>query len=120
MTGSRIVLLGLAAASFLTLSAFAPAEREAYARPSVQPTLADTLRYEVAAGNPLIIALPARIEGAEASYEVMEAPALSWLVDRSFFYQTMRGERGTLAIRLRRTSTSGGTTPVVLLVTITA
>jgi len=120
VTGSRIVLLGLVAACFVTLSAFSPAERGVDRLPSVQPTVADTLRYEVAAGDPLIVSLPARVDGAEATYTVMEAPALSWLVDHSFFYQTVRGERGELAIRFRRTTPSGAQEPVVLLVTITA
>ncbi|GAB5535795.1 MAG: hypothetical protein Rubg2KO_20440 [Rubricoccaceae bacterium] len=120
VTGSRIVLLGLVAACFVTLSAFSPAERGADRLPSVQPTSADTLRYDVPAGDPLILALPARVNGEEATYHVMDAPALSWLVDHSFFYQTVRGERGELAIRFRRTTASGTQDPVVLLVTITA
>ena len=118
--GSRIVLLGLTLAVAFTLAAFAPAERTAYRLPSAQPTVADTLRFEVTAGDPLIVALPARVNGVEASYALEEAPALSWLVDRSFFYQTMRGERGVLSVHLRRTTESGAGTPVVLLVTITA
>ena len=120
MTGSRIVFLGLIAAYVVTLSAFSPAKREADQLSSAQPTLADTLRYEVASGDPLIVSLPARADGSEATYEVLEAPALSWLVDRSFFYQTVRGERGDLAIRLLRTTAAGRETPVILLVTITA
>jgi hypothetical protein len=112
------MLFGFVAALAVSLSAFSPAERIAERLPSAQPTLSDTLRYEVVAGDPLIVALPARFEGVEATYEVIEAPALSWLVDRSFFYQTVRGERGTLAIRLRRTSPNPGS--MVLLVTITA
>ena len=120
VTRFRIVTLASAAAFFVTLSAFSPAERAFERLPSVQPTAADTLRYEVAAGDPLIVALPGRVNGMEATYEVEEAPALSWLVDRSFFYQTVRGERGTLAIQLRRSTASGSTEPVVLLVTITA
>ncbi|MEO0560203.1 MAG: hypothetical protein AAF170_18710 [Bacteroidota bacterium] len=120
MTGSRIVCLGLVAACVVTLTAFSPAERVADRLPSAQPTVADTLRYDVAAGDPLIVALPARVDGSEATYDVMEAPALSWLVDRSFFYQTVRGERGVLAIRFRRTTAAGAQDPVVLLITITA
>ena len=95
------------------------AERASGPVPSAQPSAADTLRYEVTAGEPLIVALPGRVGGAEVRYRVDEAPALSWLVDRSFYYRTVAGERGTLAVRLRR-SGSGAETPVVLLITITA
>lgn len=95
------------------------AERGSLPVPSAQPSAADTLRFEVVAGDPLIVALPGRVDGTEVSYRVDEAPALSWLVDRSFYYRTMAGERGTLAVRLRR-SGPGAEVPVVLLITITA
>ena len=110
-----ILLCSIAVAS----SSAAWAERESAPVPSAQPSGADTLRYEVASGEPLIVALPGRVDGAEVRYTVDEAPALSWLVDRSFYYRTVAGERGTLAVRLRR-SGGGAETPVVLLITITA
>ena len=84
-----------------------------------QASRADTLRYTVRAGETLIVALPASAAGSEVTYEVVEAPALSWLVDRSFMWRTLARERGTLPVRLRRTG--GGLAPeeVVLLVEIT-
>lgn len=79
---------------------------------------ADTLRYSVRAGETLIVALPGSVGGAEVAYEVIQAPALSWLVDRSFMWRTLARERGTLPVRLRRTG-GGAPTEVVLLVEIT-
>lgn len=81
-----------------------------------QASRADTLRYTVRAGETLIVALPAT---GEASYEVVEAPALSWLVDRSFMWRTLARERGTLPVRLRRTAPGRAPDEVVLLVEIT-
>lgn len=106
-------------AAVVGLSAFAGPERAPAPLPSVQPSVADTLRFSVVAGTPLIVALPAQVDGAEAEYRVLEAPALSWLVDRSFMYRTVAGERGELAVRFQRTS-AGREDTVVVLVTITA
>ncbi len=83
-----------------------------------QASRADTLRYSVRAGETLIVALPVPA-GSEASYEVVEAPALSWLVDRSFMWRTLARERGVLPVRLRRTTTGRAPEEVVLLVEIT-
>jgi hypothetical protein len=73
----------------------------------------------VRAGETLIVALPGRIGGSEVSYEVIEAPALSWLVDRSFMWRTLSRERGTLPVRLRRTLSGRAAEDLVLLVEIT-
>ncbi|PAP77362.1 hypothetical protein BSZ37_13420 [Rubrivirga marina] len=80
---------------------------------------ADTLRYSVRAGETLIVALPGRVAGADVSYEVIQAPALSWLVDRSFMWRTLARERGTLPVRLRRIGGGRAAEEVVLLVEIT-
>ena len=77
---------------------------------------ADTLRYSVRAGETLIVSLPARVAGSEAQYVIEQAPALSWLVDRSFMWRTLERERGTLPIRLRRIVGGAGSEEVVLLV----
>ena len=95
-------------------SAQRPAAPESYDRPA-----ADTLRYAVRAGETLIVALPARVAGAEARYQVDQAPSLSWLVDRSFMWQTLAQERGTLPVRLLRRQGTRPPEPVVLLVEIT-
>ena len=79
----------------------------------------DTLRYAVRAGETLIVALPPRVAGAEATYQVERAPALSWLVDRSFMWRTLERERGTLPVRLRRTVAGRAPDVLVLLVEIT-
>lgn len=59
---------------------------------------ADTLRYAVAAGESLIVQLPAEVRGRDASYRLLRAPALSWLVDRSFFWRTLTSESGTMHV----------------------
>lgn len=88
--------------------------------PQVQDrAAADTLRYAVRAGETLIVALPARVSGMAVTYEVDEAPALSWLVDRSFMWRTLARERGALAVRLRRLTPGRAPETVVLLVDIT-
>ena len=110
--GFLVCVLGLAPAAL--------AERAPGPPPygAEQASRADTLRYTVRAGETLIVALPARVAGADVTYEVVEAPALSWLVDRSFMWQTLARERGALPVRFRRL---GGPAPeeVVLLVEIT-
>ena len=83
-----------------------------------QPMAVDTLRYEVRAGQTLIVALPAEFEGREASYRLLEAPALSWLVDRSFMWRTTPAERGQLPIRIERSAPGAFPDTLVLLVDI--
>lgn len=80
------------------------------ARAGVQTTMlsgrsavqADTLFQSVQAGEPLIVQLPATFQGAPAQYELYDAPALSWLVDRSFYWRTLSSERGSLPILITR------------------
>lgn len=103
----------------LVALAAAPAERPAPAAPYAEATApADTLRATVRAGQTLIVGLPARVDGAEASYELVRAPALSWLVDRSFMWRTLERERGTLPVLLRRTRPGAEPETVTLLVEI--
>ena len=113
MTAFRLGLVLVVAG---LLGAAAPPQRaEAPARYAA-PAAADTLRAEVRAGETLVVALPAVADGVETAYRVLEAPALSWLVDRSFMWRTLPAERGELAVRFERTSGSRG--EVVLLVEI--
>jgi len=70
----------------------------ALAPPSVRVLLArgDTLRPTVRAGEPLILALPDTLDARPvAAYALVRAPALSWLVDRSFLWRTRPGDAGT-------------------------
>ncbi len=103
----------------------APAQRAATPAPYValphaaSVAASDTLRYSTRAGQPFIAALPARVGSAEATYRVYSAPALSWLVDRSFFWNVQAGESGTLPVVFERSTSGGGTDTLVLLVEIT-
>ena len=85
-----------------------------------QHSPADTLRSTVRAGETLIVGLPARVDGAAARYEIDRAPALSWLVDRSFMWRTLARERGTLPVVFRRFVEGRAPETVVLVVEITA
>ena len=120
MTAFRLGLL-IAAASLL--AAAAPPQRAAeparYAEGVAGPgaVAADTLRATVRAGETLIVALPPVVGGVEAVYRTVEAPALSWLVDRSFMWRTLPREGGVLPIVFERPSP--GPETVVLLVEIT-
>ena len=86
-------------------------------RTADEAAASDTLRYQVRAGQPLLVALPPRAGGRDAAYSVVSAPAMSWLVDRSFFWQTLATERGVMPVLLRQTAAEADT--LVLLVEIT-
>ena len=59
----------------------------------------DTLRLSVASGEPLVAALP----GDPAwTFRSLRAPALSWLVGRSFYWRTLPGERGREYVLIER------------------
>jgi hypothetical protein len=114
-----LALVGVALAG-----AAPPSERAARGPWSPEPTettaetaAGDTLRYQVRAGQPLLVALPSRAGGREAAYSVVSAPAMSWLVDRSFFWQTIPTERGLMPVLFRQTAAEADT--LVLLVEIT-
>ena len=62
----------------------------------------DTLRVEIPPGRPLITLLPDSVAGrAIQSYENVRVPALSWRIDRTFFWQTTPNDRGTHAVLFR-------------------
>ncbi|MDT0630511.1 hypothetical protein RQM47_09495 [Rubrivirga sp. S365] len=107
---------GLLLAAGLLVAAAPPQRAAAPARYAAGAVQADTLRAQVRAGETLIVALPASVGGAEATYRVVEAPALSWLVDRSFMWRTLPNERGSLPVVFERTGVAPG--EVVLLVEI--
>ncbi|MDX1440397.1 MAG: hypothetical protein R3284_10895 [Rubricoccaceae bacterium] len=85
------------------------------ARSAVQP---DTLFQTVQAGEPLIVQLPEAFQGQPVEYRVIQAPALSWLVDRSFYWRTLPSERGTLPVLIERTVRGLPSDTLVLMVEI--
>ena len=110
----------LVAAGVALAGSARPAERAAPPPSSLQRTAAaagDTLRYEVRAGQAFLVALPARVGGAAAEYRVVSAPAMSWLVDRSFFWQTIASERGLMPVVFQYSAAPDDT--LVLLVEVT-
>lgn len=117
MSASRLSVALAALVIGLVASGQRPAPTPAYVQP--EASRADTLRYTVRAGETLIVALPPRVAGDEARYEIVKAPALSWLVDRSFMWRTLERERGTLPVELRRLVSGRTPEPVILLVEIT-
>ena len=107
------LLAGAAPAERATAPASSPERSPGRAAGAVS----DTLRYQVRAGQPLLVSLPARVGGREATYGVEVAPAMSWLVDRSFFWQTLASERGEVAVVFRQTAAAEDV--LVLLVEVT-
>jgi hypothetical protein len=71
-------------------------------RPLVRSVVADTLFARVQAGEPLVLSLPETYRGGAAEYRLLRAPALSWLVDRSFFWRTLPAERGLMFVLVER------------------
>lgn len=66
------------------------------------PAGTDTTLHRVRAGNVLIVALPAEIEGEKvARYMLVRAPALSWLIDRSLMWRTTPQDAGTYEMLIR-------------------
>lgn len=111
-------LVRVAALALLGLAASATrADAAAPSQPTAPPAAADTLHYQVRAGQALLVALPTRVGNAEATYAVVSAPAMSWLVDRSFMWQTIPSERGLMAVVLRQTAASAE--ELVLMVEVT-
>ncbi len=56
---------------------------------------AETLSYVVQAGEVLILNLPELLGGRKITeYKIKRAPALSWLVTRSFFWRTLAKDVG--------------------------
>lgn len=115
----------LVIAALLAVWASAPAARAVVPPPTARAVpavpravVADTIRTTVRAGEALVMNLPERHAGAEATYRVLEAPALSWLVDRSFFWQTLPSERGLRLVRFERSARGAGTDELVLAVEV--
>lgn len=79
------------------------------------PTVAtDTLRYEVTAGESLVISLPG---GQDATYRGIRLPSLSWIVGESFGWRTLIGQEGREYILIQR-STPARTDTLVIVVDV--
>jgi hypothetical protein len=59
----------------------------------------DTLRLSIASGEPLVAELPG---DPSWTFRTLRAPALSWLVGRSFYWRTLPGERGREFVLIER------------------
>jgi hypothetical protein len=77
----------------------AGAPAEATAPATERPVAADTLRFQLTAGDALVVPLPGP-EGA--TFRGVRLPALSWIVDRSFGWRSLAGERGREYIKIAR------------------
>lgn len=119
MNGIRNFLLGviclLIAAA--TTGLHADWESNVPLTPASPVVSTDTIEHSAEAGQPLITALPPD-GGSEVSYDVIRAPGLSWLVDRSFFWNTRPEDVGTHLILFERHSDSA-TDTLALSVTLT-
>lgn len=76
------------------------------------PRSSDTLRAAVTAGQPFITVLP-----GEGSFTLVRAPALSWLIQRSFFWNTLPEDRGEHSVFIAR-ETSAARDTLVLLISV--
>jgi hypothetical protein len=77
----------------------------------------------VTAGDPLIVALPDTLEGrTDVHYDVLHAPALSWLAGSSFYWRTRRADTGPHTMRFRALYPGRRVAPdtVTLVVKVTA
>lgn len=83
----------------LTVLLLGTAWSEPPATVSSEPAPTDTLRLSVASGAPLVAALPG---DPSWTFRTLRAPALSWLVGRSFYWRTLPGERGREYVLIER------------------
>ena len=69
---------------------------------SIEPAQAETLSYVIQAGEVLILNLPGTLGVQEVdSYRIVKAPALSWLVTRSFFWRTLAKDVGAHEMKFK-------------------
>ncbi len=116
----RTLLIGAGFGTLLALGAALTTPSAARPEGSAAPgaVTSDTLSFQVRAGQPLLAALPGRHQGQPASYRVLEAPALSWLVDRAFYWRTLPSESGTMPILIRRVAPGVEPDTLVLMVRV--
>jgi hypothetical protein len=79
----------------------APAEQVFELVSRLTPVRAETLSYVIQAGEVLIFSLPENLGQRKIeAYRIKDAPALSWLVKRSFFWRTLPKDAGQHDIKL--------------------
>ena len=62
----------------------------------------DTLWNRIRGGDILIVALPVELQRRHVErYSIVRAPALSWLVDRSFMWRTLPDDEGRHEVLIR-------------------
>lgn len=106
----------LALSFFVLLGATEAPDRSAVDRSSDWAP-ADTVRLAVASGDPLVTELP----GDDAwTFRTLRAPALSWLVGRSFYWRTLPAERGREFVLIERRYRSEPQDTLVLVVDVGA
>ena len=80
---------------------------------------AETLSYIVQAGEVLIFNLPELLGGQKIEeYSIKKAPALSWLVKRSFFWRTLAKDVGKHEVLLNALVSGSAVESVVVEVEI--
>ncbi len=80
---------------------------------------AETLSYMVESGQVLILNLPSSFgTTAVESYRIKQAPALSWLVERSYFWRTLAKDVGEHRISFEARSAGRPIEEVVVLVDV--
>ena len=93
-----------AACACLLLSAFLAPAGAAQTPPPVVDYLhvpaVDTLHFTTRSGSTLFFTLPDSVGNRPVrTYRARSLPALSWLVDRAFFWRTTTGDGGRYALR---------------------
>lgn len=80
--------------------------------PASTVAVADTLRFTVTPGQPLVVQLPG---AGEAEFRGLRLPALSLIVDGTFAWTTLAAERGREYVHIqRRTPTRTDTLVLVV------
>lgn len=83
--------------------------------PSADGFASDTVRLSIESGEPLVTALPGE---SSWTFRTLRAPALSWLVGRSFYWKTLPGERGREFVLIERRYRSEPQDTLVLVVDV--
>ncbi len=85
----------------------------------IEPARAETLSYVSQAGEVLIFNLPATLGQRKIdSYTITKAPALSWLVQKSFFWRTLPKDAGKHEILFKAVAGGNNVEDVVVQVEI--
>ena len=85
----------------------------------VEPAHAETLSYVIQAGEVLIVNLPEILGSYRVNeYRIKRAPALSWLVQRSFFWRTLPKDVGKHELQFRALAGGRGVEDLVVIVEV--